>query len=90
MDSDLDQALGAVGPRLRALRRQRETTLADLSAATGISLSTLSRLDPAPAGRPWSSCSPWPEPTASPSTSSSAPHPPATRGSTCARSPAPA
>jgi transcriptional regulator with XRE-family HTH domain len=31
--------------RLRALRRRRETTLADLSAATGISLSTLSRLE---------------------------------------------
>jgi transcriptional regulator with XRE-family HTH domain len=45
MDNDLDQALGAVGPRLRALRRQRETTLADLSAATGISVSTLSRLE---------------------------------------------
>ncbi|MFG2008592.1 helix-turn-helix domain-containing protein [Micromonospora sp. NPDC048868] len=45
MDDDLDQTLGAVGPRLRALRRQRETTLADLSAATGISVSTLSRLE---------------------------------------------
>jgi transcriptional regulator with XRE-family HTH domain len=45
MDSDLDQALGAVGPRLRALRRRRETTLADLSAATGVSVSTLSRLE---------------------------------------------
>ncbi|QBS39800.1 helix-turn-helix domain-containing protein [Nocardia sp. CS682] len=45
MDDDLDQALDAVGPRLRALRRQRETTLADLSAATGISVSTLSRLE---------------------------------------------
>jgi transcriptional regulator with XRE-family HTH domain len=45
MDSDLDQALGAVGPRLRALRRRRETTLAGLSAATGISVSTLSRLE---------------------------------------------
>ncbi len=45
MDDDLDQALGAVGPRLRALRRQRETTLADLSTATGISVSTLSRLE---------------------------------------------
>lgn len=45
MDGDLDQALAAVGPRLRALRRQRETTLADLSAATGISVSTLSRLE---------------------------------------------
>ncbi|MEV6389296.1 XRE family transcriptional regulator [Nocardia xishanensis] len=45
MDDDLDQALDAVGPRLRALRRQRETTLADLSATTGISVSTLSRLE---------------------------------------------
>ncbi|MCX4473303.1 XRE family transcriptional regulator [Micromonospora sp. NBC_01655] len=45
MDDDLDHALAGVGPRLRALRRQRETTLADLSAATGISVSTLSRLE---------------------------------------------
>lgn len=45
MDGDLDQALDAVGPRLRALRRQRDTTLAELSAATGISVSTLSRLE---------------------------------------------
>lgn len=40
-----DQTLAAVGPRLRALRQQRETTLADLSAQTGISVSTLSRLE---------------------------------------------
>ncbi|WP_330250010.1 XRE family transcriptional regulator [Nocardia sp. NBC_00565] len=45
MDNDLGQALDAVGPRLRALRQQRETTLADLSATTGISVSTLSRLE---------------------------------------------
>jgi transcriptional regulator with XRE-family HTH domain len=45
MDDDLDQTLGAVGPRLRALRRRRETTLTELSAATGISVSTLSRLE---------------------------------------------
>ncbi|WP_037057638.1 helix-turn-helix domain-containing protein [Pseudonocardia asaccharolytica] len=42
---DIDQALDAVGPRLRALRRRRGTTLADLSGATGISVSTLSRLE---------------------------------------------
>ena len=45
MDDDLDQTLGAVGTRLRALRQQRQTTLAALSAATGISVSTLSRLE---------------------------------------------
>ncbi|MBQ0924240.1 helix-turn-helix domain-containing protein [Saccharopolyspora endophytica] len=45
MDAEFGQALDAVGPRLRALRRQRETTLADLSKATGISVSTLSRLE---------------------------------------------
>jgi transcriptional regulator with XRE-family HTH domain len=42
---DLGPALAAVGPRLRALRRQRGATLAELSAATGISVSTLSRLE---------------------------------------------
>ncbi|NES29308.1 helix-turn-helix domain-containing protein [Micromonospora terminaliae] len=45
MDDDLDRALDTVGPRLRALRRERETTLAELSATTGISVSTLSRLE---------------------------------------------
>ncbi|GAA4900467.1 helix-turn-helix domain-containing protein [Streptomonospora salina] len=45
MSEDFDQTLEAVGPRLRALRRRRETTLAELSAATGISVSTLSRLE---------------------------------------------
>jgi transcriptional regulator with XRE-family HTH domain len=45
MDDDLDRALIATGPRLRALRKRRETTLADLSATTGISVSTLSRLE---------------------------------------------
>ncbi|MGB0101137.1 MAG: XRE family transcriptional regulator [Nocardioides sp.] len=34
-----------VGPRLRALRRQRDATLRDLSEETGISVSTLSRLE---------------------------------------------
>ena len=45
MDDDLDAVLTAVGPRLRALRQQREATLADLAAETGISVSTLSRLE---------------------------------------------
>jgi transcriptional regulator with XRE-family HTH domain len=41
----MDQVLAAVGPRLRRIRTQRQRTLAELSAATGISISTLSRLE---------------------------------------------
>lgn len=37
--------LDAVGPRLKALRTSGDRTLAELSAATGISVSTLSRLE---------------------------------------------
>ena len=44
-DSTLGQALATVGPRLRALRQRRDTTLATLSRETGISVSTLSRLE---------------------------------------------
>ncbi|GAA0614345.1 helix-turn-helix transcriptional regulator [Kribbella sandramycini] len=40
-----DEVLEAVGPRLRALRIERGTTLAQLSESTGISVSTLSRLE---------------------------------------------
>ncbi|MFH8370500.1 helix-turn-helix domain-containing protein [Streptomyces sp. NPDC018031] len=40
-----DDVLDAVGPRLRALRRDRGITLAGLSATTGVSESTLSRLE---------------------------------------------
>jgi transcriptional regulator with XRE-family HTH domain len=42
---DSQQTLEAVGPRLRSLRQQRDTTLTDLAAETGISVSTLSRLE---------------------------------------------
>jgi len=45
MADETDPALAAVGPRLRALRRDRGTSLADVSAVTGISVSTLSRLE---------------------------------------------
>ncbi|MEU3448595.1 cupin domain-containing protein [Streptomyces thermolilacinus] len=41
----LERALAGVGPRLRELRRRRGVTLAALSEATGISRSTLSRLE---------------------------------------------
>ncbi|MEU4658079.1 XRE family transcriptional regulator [Streptomyces sp. NPDC023723] len=40
-----DDVLAGVGPRLRQLRKDREVTLAALAEATGISLSTLSRLE---------------------------------------------
>ncbi|RKS77609.1 transcriptional regulator with XRE-family HTH domain [Motilibacter peucedani] len=44
-DEELTAVLQAVGPRLRATRLQRGTTLAEVSTATGISVSTLSRLE---------------------------------------------
>ncbi|OXM74856.1 MULTISPECIES: XRE family transcriptional regulator [Amycolatopsis] len=45
MSEEFDAVLGAVGPRLRELRRRRGTTLTALSEATGIPVSTLSRLE---------------------------------------------
>jgi transcriptional regulator with XRE-family HTH domain len=45
MSDDLEAVLDAVAPRLRALRERRGFTLAELSAETGISVSTLSRLE---------------------------------------------
>lgn len=40
-----DRTLDAVGPRLKALRQRRNITLAELAERTGISVSTLSRLE---------------------------------------------
>jgi transcriptional regulator with XRE-family HTH domain len=40
-----DDVLDAVGPRLRRLRQDRGTTLSQLAEETGISVSTLSRLE---------------------------------------------
>ncbi|TWD72433.1 XRE family transcriptional regulator [Kribbella amoyensis] len=45
MTESFDAVLEAVGPRLRKLRQDRGTTLSELSEATGISVSTLSRLE---------------------------------------------
>jgi transcriptional regulator with XRE-family HTH domain len=45
MTAETGQALAGVGPRLRSLRTGRGTSLAEVSAATGISVSTLSRLE---------------------------------------------
>jgi transcriptional regulator with XRE-family HTH domain len=44
-EQDLAPVLDAVGPRLRVLRRLRGSTLAQLAETTGISVSTLSRLE---------------------------------------------
>jgi transcriptional regulator with XRE-family HTH domain len=45
MADQLDRTLDAVGPRLKQLRMHREITLTDLAEETGISISTLSRLE---------------------------------------------
>ena len=45
MGEALDRTLDAVGPRLKQLRQRRDITLNDLAAETGISTSTLSRLE---------------------------------------------
>jgi transcriptional regulator with XRE-family HTH domain len=45
MDDELNRALDAVGPRLKQLRVRRKVTLTDLAEETGISISTLSRLE---------------------------------------------
>ncbi|MEU2158002.1 XRE family transcriptional regulator [Streptomyces sp. NPDC019396] len=45
MDAELEQIIDGIGPRLRTLRRDRGLTLEALAATTGISVSTLSRLE---------------------------------------------
>jgi transcriptional regulator with XRE-family HTH domain len=42
---DDDRLLASIGPRLKGLRQRQERTLASLSTETGISVSTLSRLE---------------------------------------------
>ncbi|WP_406328191.1 helix-turn-helix domain-containing protein [Streptomyces sp. NBC_00203] len=44
-NAQTDEVLAEVGPRLRRIRKERGATLAGLSEATGISVSTLSRLE---------------------------------------------
>lgn len=44
-DPDVSAAVHGVGARLRTLRERRGSTLAQVSVATGISVSTLSRLE---------------------------------------------
>lgn len=45
LDEDLDGAMAAMGPRLRDARELHGATLAGISCATGISPSTLSRIE---------------------------------------------
>jgi transcriptional regulator with XRE-family HTH domain len=45
MDEETQSTMAAVGPRLRGLRTRRGLSLTALAEATGISLSTLSRLE---------------------------------------------
>ncbi|MGW0086200.1 helix-turn-helix domain-containing protein [Streptomyces sp. NPDC003393] len=45
MSDGFEAVLAAVGPRLRELRRRRGATLTALSETTGITISTLSRLE---------------------------------------------
>ncbi|MEU4076462.1 XRE family transcriptional regulator [Streptomyces venezuelae] len=44
-DDELERILDGIGPRLRRLRRDRGLTLEALAAATGLSVSTLSRVE---------------------------------------------
>lgn len=44
-DTSFETILAGIGPRLRTLRQQSAMTLTDLSEATGINVSTLSRLE---------------------------------------------
>jgi transcriptional regulator with XRE-family HTH domain len=45
MTDNLNAILDAVGPRLRAIRKQRGSTLEQLGELTGMSVSTLSRIE---------------------------------------------
>ena len=45
MDDAVDRTLEALGPRLKRLRQRRDLSLAELATETGISVSTLSRLE---------------------------------------------
>jgi transcriptional regulator with XRE-family HTH domain len=45
MSDDFDRTLDAVGPRLRAIRKQRHLTLGQIAKLTEMSVSTLSRIE---------------------------------------------
>ncbi|WP_308102966.1 helix-turn-helix transcriptional regulator [Lentzea sp. CC55] len=78
----VESMLGAVGPRLRDLRQRRQLKLSDVAKATGLSTSTLSRLESGHRRPTLDVLIPWPRSTGSPWTTSSARHPRATPAST--------
>jgi transcriptional regulator with XRE-family HTH domain len=45
VDAELEQLLDGIGPRMRRIRQERGLRLEDLAASTGLSVSTLSRLE---------------------------------------------
>ncbi len=45
MDSTLTDVLGGIGPRVRRVRQDRGLTLVEVASQTGLSVSTLSRLE---------------------------------------------
>ena len=58
-NASLASALDLVGPQLRLVRKERGVTLAGLAESTGISKSTLSRLETGNAAQASSCCCRW-------------------------------
>ncbi|UOY03162.1 helix-turn-helix domain-containing protein [Blastococcus sp. PRF04-17] len=86
MARDDGDVLSGVGPRLRALRQERGATLTQLAETTGISVSTLSRLESGQRRPTLELLLPWPARTRCPSTSWWTRRPPAIPGCTPAPS----
>lgn len=86
VNHETEEVLGGVGARLRALRRHRGITLADLATTTGISESTLSRLESGQRRATLELLLRCRAPTTFRWTTSSARRAPATRASTSSRS----
>ena len=49
------EVLSAIGPRLRAIKQQRQQALDSVAAEACLSISTLSRLEVGNGARPWPS-----------------------------------
>ena len=87
MTDEYERVLTGVGPRLKRLRQDRTATLQDVSTATGISVSTLSRLESGQRRPTLELLLPLAREYRSRSTSWSAPRRPGIHGSGCSRSP---